>query len=156
MIAMAIACNPRLLIADEPTTALDVTIQAQILELMQKIQSELNMSVIIITHDLGVVGQVCDRVVVMYAGRIVESAPVEELFDSPKHPYTQGLLRSVPKLGDNVKDRIEPIEGAPPNLTALPSGCRFAPRCTQRFAQCNDEPQLKEVDASHMCSCWLY
>ncbi len=156
MIAMAIACNPRLLIADEPTTALDVTIQAQILELMQKIQSELNMSVIIITHDLGVVGQVCDRVIVMYAGRIVESAPVDELFDNPKHPYTQGLLRSVPKLGDNVKDRIEPIEGAPPNLTALPQGCRFAPRCTQRFAQCNDEPQLKEVDASHTCSCWLY
>ena len=156
MIAMAIACNPRLLIADEPTTALDVTIQAQILELMQKIQSELNMSVIIITHDLGVVGQVCDRVIVMYAGRVVESAPVDELFDNPKHPYTQGLLRSVPKLGDTVKDRIEPIEGAPPNLTALPPGCRFAPRCTQRFAQCNDEPQLKEVDASHTCSCWLY
>ena len=114
------------------------------------------MSVIIITHDLGVVGQVCDRVIVMYAGRVVESAPVDELFDNPKHPYTQGLLRSVPKLGDTVKDRIEPIEGAPPNLTALPPGCRFAPRCPQRFAQCNDEPELKEVDARHTCSCWLY
>lgn len=156
MIAMAIACNPRLLVADEPTTALDVTIQAQILELMQKIQAELNMSVVIITHDLGVVGEVCDRVIVMYAGRIVETAPVDELFENPKHPYTNGLLRSVPKMGENVKQRIEPIEGAPPNLTAMPPGCSFAPRCSHRTAQCDQEPQLKEVGADHDCSCWLY
>ena len=156
MIAMAIACNPKLLIADEPTTALDVTIQAQILELMQRLQSELGMSVIIITHDLGVVGEVCDRVIVMYAGEIVESAPVDELFDNPKHPYTQGLLRSVPKMGETVKERIAPIEGVPPDMTALPPGCRFAPRCTHRFAQCENDPPLKQVSADHACACYLY
>ena len=156
MIAMSIACRPKLLIADEPTTALDVTIQAQILELMQRLQSELGMSVIIITHDLGVVGEICDRVIVMYAGEIVESAHVDELFDNPKHPYTQGLLRSVPKMGETVKERIEPIEGAPPNLTALPPGCRFAPRCTHRFAQCEHDPPLKQVSADHACACHLY
>ncbi|MBM3262206.1 MAG: ABC transporter ATP-binding protein [candidate division Zixibacteria bacterium] len=156
MIAMAMACNPKLLIADEPTTALDVTIQAQILELMQKLQEELNMSVIIITHDLGVVSEVCDRVIVMYAGEIIESAPVDELFEHPKHPYTNGLLRSVPKLGPTVKQRIEPIEGVPPNLVGLPAGCRFAPRCANRLAQCIDSPPLKNVGTRHDCACWLY
>lgn len=156
MIAMAIACNPQLLIADEPTTALDVTIQAQILELIQQLKDELNMAVILITHDLGVVGQVCDRVIVMYAGEIVESAPVDELFENPKHPYTQGLLNSVPRLGAHVKKRIEPIEGAPPNLYALPPGCRFAPRCKHRFEMCNEDPPLKQAAANHDCACWLY
>ena len=156
MIAMAIACNPKLLIADEPTTALDVTIQAQILELMMKLQEEMNMSVVIITHDLGVVGEVCDRVIVMYAGRIIESGPVDALLDDPKHPYTHGLLQSVPKLGPAVKDRMEPIEGVPPNLIALPPGCRFAPRCSSRFDLCGDYPQLKDVAREHECACWLY
>lgn len=156
MIAMAMACNPRLLIADEPTTALDVTIQAQILELMKKLQEELNMSVIIITHDLGVVSEVCDRVIVMYAGQIIESSPVDELFDNPKHPYTNGLLRSVPKLGSNVKKRIEPIEGVPPNLVSLPTGCRFAPRCPSQFDKCQTSPRLKSVAPNHDCACWLY
>ena len=156
MIAMAIACNPKLLIADEPTTALDVTIQAQILELMMKLQEEMNMSVVIITHDLGVVGEVCDRVIVMYAGRIIESGPVDALLDDPKHPYTHGLLQSVPKLGPAVKDRMEPIEGVPPNLIALPPGCRFAPRCPSRFDLCGDYPQLKDVAREHECACWLY
>ncbi len=156
MIAMAIACNPKLLIADEPTTALDVTIQAQILELMMKLQEELNMSVVIITHDLGVVGEVCDRVNVMYAGQIIESGPVDTLLDDPKHPYTHGLLQSVPKLGPSVKDRMEPIDGVPPNLIALPPGCRFAPRCRSRFDRCEDDPLLKDVAREHECACWLY
>ena len=156
MIAMAIACDPKLLIADEPTTALDVTIQAQILELMMKLQEELNMSVVIITHDLGVVGEVCDRVNVMYAGQIIESGPVDTLLDDPKHPYTHGLLQSVPKLGPSVKDRMEPIDGVPPNLIALPPGCRFAPRCRSRFDRCEDDPLLKDVAREHECACWLY
>ena len=156
MIAMAIACNPKLLIADEPTTALDVTIQAQILELMMKLQEELNMSVVIITHDLGVVGEVCDRVIVMYAGRIIESGPVDTLLDDPKHPYTHGLLQSVPKLGPTVKERMEPIDGVPPNLIHLPAGCRFAPRCPSRFDLCGDDPELKDVAREHDCACWLY
>lgn len=156
MIAMAIACNPKLLIADEPTTALDVTIQAQILELLQKLQEELNMSVVIITHDLGVVGEICDRVIVMYAGHIIESGSVDALLDTPKHPYTDGLLKSVPKLGPSVKDRMSPIEGVPPNLISLPPGCRFAPRCPSRFEQCETDPLLKTLEQEHECACWLY
>lgn len=156
MIAMAIACNPKLLIADEPTTALDVTIQAQILELLQKLQEELNMSVVIITHDLGVVGEICDRVIVMYAGHIIESGSVDALLDTPKHPYTEGLLKSVPKLGPSVKDRMSPIEGVPPNLISLPPGCRFAPRCPSRFEQCETDPLLKTLEQEHECACWLY
>ena len=156
MIAMAIACNPKLLIADEPTTALDVTIQAQILELMMKLQDELNMSVVIITHDLGVVGEICDRVLVMYAGQIIESGSVDDLLNDPKHPYTHGLLQSVPKLGPTVKERMEPIHGVPPNMVALPPGCRFAPRCSKKFDKGNDEPILKDVGQNHECACWLY
>ena len=156
MIAMAMACNPKLLLADEPTTALDVTIQAQILELMKKLQEKLKMSVVLITHDLGIVGEVCDRVLVMYAGEIIESASVNDLFDNPKHPYTRGLLQSIPKLGPTVKDRMEPIDGAPPDLIAMPPGCRFAPRCPKKFDLCKDEPTLKEVGPNHKCACWLY
>jgi oligopeptide transport system ATP-binding protein len=156
MIAMAMACNPKLLLADEPTTALDVTIQAQILELMKKLQDKLKMSVVLITHDLGVVGEVCDRLLVMYAGEIIESASVDDLFDNPKHPYTRGLLHSVPKLGPTVKDRMKPIDGAPPDLIAMPPGCRFAPRCPKTFDLCKDEPTLKEVGPNHKCACWLY
>ena len=156
MIAMAMACNPKLLLADEPTTALDVTIQAQILELMKKLQEKLKMSVVLITHDLGIVGEVCDRVLVMYAGEIIESASVDDLFDNPKHPYTRGLLQSIPKLGPTVKDRMEPIDGAPPDLIAMPPGCRFAPRCPKKFDLCKDEPTLKEVGPNHKCACWLY
>ena len=156
MIAMAMACNPKLLLADEPTTALDVTIQAQILELMKKLQEKLKMSVVLITHDLGIVGEVCDRVLVMYAGEIIESASVDDLFDNPKHPYTRGLLQSVPKLGPTVKDRMKPIDGAPPDLIAMPPGCRFAPRCPKKFDLCKDEPTLKEVGPNHKCACWLY
>ena len=156
MIAMAMACNPKLLLADEPTTALDVTIQAQILELMKKLQEKLKMSVVLITHDLGIVGEVCDRVLVMYAGEIIESASVDDLFNNPKHPYSRGLLQSVPKLGPTVKDRMKPIDGAPPDLIAMPPGCRFAPRCPKKFDLCKDEPTLKEVGPNHKCACWLY
>jgi oligopeptide transport system ATP-binding protein len=129
MIAMALACNPDILIADEPTTALDVTIQAQILELLRDLQRDFNMSVILITHDLGVVAQVCHRVLVMYAGRIVEEASAKSLFADPRHPYTLGLLESVPRLDHDKKEKLHAIEGQPPDMTKLPPGCAFAPRC---------------------------
>ena len=140
MIAMALACDPKLLIADEPTTALDVTIQAQILELLNELRKTRELGVLLITHDLGVVAEVADRVAVMYTGRIVEESPVEELFARPKHPYTEGLLRSVPKL--TVADvaraqRLETIEGIVPSPTALPPGCHFAPRCSHRMPRCS-------------------
>lgn len=128
MIAMAMSCQPKLLIADEPTTALDVTIQAQILDLMKKIQEEKGMSILMITHDLGVVAEMCTRAIVMYAGEIVEEAPIDELFNAPQHPYTKGLIASVPKLGSGVKV-LPSIPGSVPDLSSLPSGCRFAPRC---------------------------
>ena len=142
MIAMALACNPKLLIADEPTTALDVTIQAQILELLNELRTTRELAVLLITHDLGVVAEVADRVAVMYTGRIVEESPVNELFARPKHPYTEGLLRSVPKLtADDVakKTRLETIEGVVPNPTQLPPGCHFAPRCPYRLPRCTEE-----------------
>ncbi len=129
MIAMALACNPDILIADEPTTALDVTIQAQILELLRKLQREFNMAVILITHDLGVVAQVCHRVIVMYAGRIVEEASAGSLFADPRHPYTLGLLESIPRLDQEKQERLHAIVGQPPDMTKLPPGCAFAPRC---------------------------
>ena len=141
MIAMALACNPKLLIADEPTTALDVTIQAQILELLNKLRKTRELAVLLITHDLGVVAEVADRVAVMYTGRIVEESPVEELFARPKHPYTEGLLRSVPKLtAEHVAkaERLETIEGVVPSPTDLPPGCHFAPRCPYRLARCTE------------------
>jgi peptide/nickel transport system ATP-binding protein len=160
MIAMALACNPKLLIADEPTTALDVTIQAQILELLDELRKQRELAVLLITHDLGVVAEVADRVAVMYTGRIVEESPVDELFARPKHPYTEGLLRSVPKLtSDDVirKERLETIEGVVPSPTDLPPGCHFAPRCVHRMPRCTEERiPLYELDGGVQVRCVLY
>lgn len=155
MIAMALSNNPQLLIADEPTTALDVTIQAQILDLMKKLQREDNSSILLITHDLGVVAEMCSRVIVMYAGKIVEEAPVEVLFANPTHPYTQGLIASVPKLGSGVKV-LPSIPGSVPDLASMPSGCRFAPRCKYATDKCrNQEPELVTIGENQKCRCWL-
>ena len=160
MIAMALALKPKLLIADEPTTALDVTIQAQILDLMRGLREQMGTSVILITHDLGVIAEMADRVAVMYAGRIVEQTDVETLFDKPLHPYTQGLLGSIPVLG-KVLDKLDVIPGSVPNLVNLPPGCRFAPRCRSRekfgMKICgHTEPELVEVIPGHTIRCWLY
>ena len=153
MIAMALVCEPRLLIADEPTTALDVTIQAQILELMRSLQQESGSAVILITHDLGVVAEVADEVLVMYAGRIVERAPVQLLFDEPQHPYTIGLLGSIPRL-DGDRDRLVSIEGQVPSPLRRPAGCRFADRCPFADQQCRAlEPALRAVGPSHLSAC---
>ena len=155
MIAMAMSCNPQLLIADEPTTALDVTIQAQILELMKKIQKEEGMSILLITHDLGVVAEMCTRVIVMYAGEIVEEAPVDVLFYQPAHPYTKGLIASVPKLGSGVKV-LPSIPGSVPDLSSLPEGCRFAPRCAFATERCRKEkPDLYPVGEGQRSRCFL-
>jgi peptide/nickel transport system ATP-binding protein len=158
MIAMALACRPALLIADEPTTALDVTIQAQILSLVLELQQELGMGLILITHDLGVVAQTAQRVIVMYAGKKVEEADVETLFASPKHPYTRGLMASipaVPSLGGNADVRLVEIPGMVPSLTKLPKGCAFAPRCELAIARCREEyPPLESVGADHLAACW--
>jgi oligopeptide/dipeptide ABC transporter ATP-binding protein len=160
MIAMALACVPELLIADEPTTALDVTIQAQILDLMRDLRREMGTSVILITHDLGVVAEMAERVAVMYAGEIVEQTDVNTLFDQPLHPYTQGLIGSIPILGE-IKERLDVIPGSVPNLVNLPPGCRFAPRCQARFKYnctiCAEvKPELEEVKPGHFVRCWLY
>jgi oligopeptide/dipeptide ABC transporter ATP-binding protein len=160
MIAMALASKPDLLIADEPTTALDVTIQAQILDLMRNLQREYNAAIILITHDLGVVAEMADRIAVMYAGQIVEEAPTAELFRDPKHPYTQGLIASIPVLGE-VKSELDVIPGNVPNLINLPPGCRFASRCRAREARglqiCTERiPELKPVGLQHSARCWLY
>ena len=160
MIAMALACVPELLIADEPTTALDVTIQAQILDLMRDLRREMGTSVILITHDLGVVAEMAERVAVMYAGEIVEQTDVNTLFDQPLHPYTQGLIGSIPVLGE-IKERLDVIPGSVPNLVNLPPGCRFAPRCQARFKYactiCAEiKPELEEVKPGHFVRCWLY
>ncbi len=160
MIAMALACVPELLIADEPTTALDVTIQAQILDLMRDLRSKMNTSVILITHDLGVVAEMAERVAVMYAGEIVEQADVNPLFEQPLHPYTQGLIGSIPVLGQ-LKERLDVIPGSVPNLVNLPPGCRFAPRCAARekfgLSICADvRPLLTESAPGHLVRCWLY
>ena len=160
MIAMALACLPELLIADEPTTALDVTIQAQILDLMRNLQTQMDTSVILITHDLGVVAEMCDRVDVMYAGRIVEEADVVELFENPKHPYTEALIGSTPVLGQAEKELVA-ISGSVPNLIDLPIGCKFAPRCKARVEHdleicTQQEPEVKEVAPGHKVRCWLY
>jgi oligopeptide/dipeptide ABC transporter ATP-binding protein len=158
MIAMALSCNPQLLIADEPTTALDVTIQAQILELLNELKAKLGMAVVLITHDLGVVADTAARVAVMYAGRVVEEAPVKELFTSPKHPYTQGLLNSIPRLEKaERRARLQAIPGMVPDLLDLPRGCKFQARCTKLFEPCSgEEPQLKEVASNHRVRCYLY
>jgi len=160
MIAMALSCSPSLLIADEPTTALDVTVQAQILDLMRDLRREMGTSVILITHDLGVVAEMAERVAVMYAGEIVEQAEVNALFDEPLHPYTQGLIGSIPVLGE-IKERLDVIPGSVPNLVNLPPGCRFAPRCQARFKYgctvCAEvKPDLMEVKQGHFVRCWLY
>jgi len=153
--AMALSCQPRLLIADEPTTALDVTIQAQFLQLLKSIQREFALSLIVVTHDLGIVAKVCDRVVVMYAGKIVENAPIREIFNTPKHPYTIALMISLPKMDQNLK-KLPSIEGQPPDLGDLPPGCGFAPRCPQVMEICKQEfPSESVLDQGHTMSCWL-
>jgi len=155
MIAMALSCNPKLLLADEPTTALDVTIQAQILEIMARLSRELGTAVIIITHNLGVVARYADRVNVMYAGRIIETASAKELYANPKHPYTVGLLKSVPRLDETRKEKLDPIEGSPPDLVRLPKGCAFYPRCKWHVDKCLEEvPPLMLVAEKHFAACW--
>jgi oligopeptide/dipeptide ABC transporter ATP-binding protein len=155
MIAMAVACRPKLLIADEPTTALDVTIQAQILNLLRELKRELGTSVVIITHDLGVIAQLADRVAVMYAGRIVEDAPVAEIFDAPRHPYTRALVASIPRLNE-WHERLPTIVGAPPRLRDEPHGCAFEPRCASRVPRCaHERPPLVELSAGHASACWV-
>jgi oligopeptide/dipeptide ABC transporter ATP-binding protein len=155
MIAMAMVCSPQLLIADEPTTALDVTIQAQILDLMRDLQRTENMAIMMITHDLGVVAEMCDRVMVMYAGQVVEETDVKTLFADPKHPYTRGLLASLPQLAGD-QDRLQSIPGQVPNPAHMPSGCRFAPRCPVKKARCETiQPELLETAPSHSCRCLL-
>ena len=155
MIAMALSCNPRILIADEPTTALDVTIEAQILDLIQQIQQDSDMALIMITHDLNVIGEVADHVIVMYLGKVVESAPVDEIFDAPKHPYTQGLLNSLPMIGRET--RLEPITGSVPGPHERPRGCAFAPRCPHVMERCRsqDPPSIAVGEVSAV-ACWLY
>ncbi len=156
MIAMALSCSPQLLIADEPTTALDVTIQAQIIELVKRLQKELGMAVVWITHDLGVVAGLCKRVLIMYAGNIIEQAPVEEIYANPRHPYTLGLLGSIPRLDAVRKSKLTPIEGLPPDLIDMPDACPFNPRCTWVQDICRQKkPQLRTVAPHHQIACWL-
>ena len=156
MIAMAIACDPKLLIADEPTTALDVTIQAQILELMTDLKDKINTSIILITHDLGVVANVCSRINVMYGGLIAETGTTRDIFYKPKHPYTWGLLRSIPNPKNLVKQRLIPINGTPPDLLKPPAGCPFASRCDYTMKICMTErPPMFEFDEVHKAACWL-
>ncbi len=156
MIAMALACNPRLLIADEPTTALDVTIQAQILDLMDQLQAKMDTAIIMITHDLGVVAETCRRVIVMYAGQIVEEAGVEALYNNPLHPYTEGLLRSIPSI-EGKRGRLHVIEGTVPNPLEWSQGCRFAPRCLYALDRCGQAPPLAVPgDSGHYVRCWRY
>jgi oligopeptide/dipeptide ABC transporter ATP-binding protein len=154
MIGMALACDPKLIIADEPTTALDVTIQAQILELMMELRERLGMSILLITHDLGVVAEMCDDVVVMYAGRVVERGPVASVFSSPQHPYTEALLQSIPVLGMTQKERLRVIRGVVPSPLDWPEGCRFAPRCDYAFERCEEQPPLFASDEGGS-ACWL-
>ncbi len=155
MIAMALSCNPCLLIADEPTTALDVTIEAQILELMKELQQKLKMSIMFITHDLEVIGEMSERVIVMYAGKVVERATVKDIFYDSKHPYTKGLLKSIPKIG--TKKTLVPIKGSVPDLHSLPKGCHFAPRCPYEMDVCGKkEPPVSLVGPHHEAKCWLY
>jgi len=159
MIAMALSCNPQLLIADEPTTALDVTIQAQILDLLSEMRERLGMAIMLITHDMGVVAETTHRVVVMYAGRVVEEASVEQLFGDPKHPYTQGLIRSIPRMdaAGGRKERLESIAGTVPSLLTPPPGCRFAPRCKFASEACTAAmPELREIEPGHKVACILY
>jgi oligopeptide/dipeptide ABC transporter ATP-binding protein len=157
MIAMALSCNPDVLIADEPTTALDVTIQAQILELLDRLREDFDSAVILITHDLGVVAEVANDIIVMYAGRVVEHGPKRQLFYDPQHPYTWGLLGSIPRLDRPKPKKLHSIEGMPPSLINLPQGCKFRPRCPHAFDKCQEEPELKNrvEDREHLDRCWL-
>jgi oligopeptide/dipeptide ABC transporter ATP-binding protein len=156
MIAMGLTTRPSLLIADEPTTALDVTIQAQILELLRKLDEEYSMATILITHNLGVVAGMCDRVVVMYAGRVVEQGPTEEIFAHPEHPYTWSLLRSIPRLDADRHEALKPIDGAPPDLARLPEGCKFHPRCPFAYERCLvEEPELLPIRDGRLSRCWV-
>lgn len=156
IIAIALACRPKLLIADEPTTALDVTIQAQILDLMKSIQKKTDTSIILITHDLGIVAGICDRVVVMYGGEIVETGTVDQIYKNPCHPYTQGLLRSVPRLDMDKEEELVPIYGTPPNLLNPPQGCSFCPRCDFAMRICQSTcPPTMQIDEKHEVACWL-
>jgi oligopeptide/dipeptide ABC transporter ATP-binding protein len=160
MIAMALACNPEILIADEPTTALDVTIQAQILELMMKLQEDFDTAIMMITHDLGVIAEIAKRVVVMYAGKVVEEGSTQAIFEDPKHPYTRGLLKSIPKLGERAsrgRQRLQEIAGIVPSLYDLPAGCRFVPRCPHVMEICRQEvPELIDLGDQHSVRCYLY
>jgi oligopeptide/dipeptide ABC transporter ATP-binding protein len=157
MLAMALACGPSILIADEPTTALDVTIQAQIMELVHSLKQQLHMSIIWITHDLGVVAGLADRVIVMYAGFIIEEATVDEIYESPMHPYTQALLEALPRVDKRRGQRLRSIPGAPPSLLVEPKGCPFAPRCSQTMERCLVEnPSLMLVSSGHKAACWLH
>ena len=160
MIAMALACNPEILIADEPTTALDVTIQAQILELMMKLQEDFDTAIMMITHDLGVIAEIAKRVVVMYAGKVVEEGSTQAIFEDPKHPYTRGLLKSIPKLGERAshgRQRLQEIAGIVPSLYELPAGCRFVPRCPHAMEICRQEiPELIDLGDQHSVRCYLY
>ncbi len=160
MIAMAMAVKPHILIADEPTTALDVTIQAQILSLMLELRKEIRSSLLLITHDMGVVAQMADRVVVMYAGQVLEQADTHELFQTPLHPYTQGLLKSMPRLRrqkNRISSRLSEIRGTVPRLTQHIAGCKFAERCDSAFARCREQqPALKDAGAGHLVRCWLH
>jgi oligopeptide/dipeptide ABC transporter ATP-binding protein len=157
MIAMALSCNPSILIADEPTTALDVTIQAQIVELIGRLKDDFNSAVIFITHDLGVIAEIADEIIVMYAGRVVEQGSKRDLFYDPQMPYTWGLLGSIPRLDRPRVERLHTIEGAPPSLINLPEGCKFRPRCPHAFEKCKEEPALeRRVEAAtHLDRCWL-
>ncbi|MDD2495944.1 MAG: ABC transporter ATP-binding protein [Tissierellia bacterium] len=156
VIAMALACNPKLIIADEPTTALDVTIQAQVLELMKELKEKFNTSILLITHDLGVVAEICDYVAIMYAGSAIEYANIERLFNNPLHPYTVGLFNSIPSLDEDV-DKLTVISGTPPDPSHLPMGCRFHPRCPHVMEKCKENfPQAIEVEEGHFVSCFLY
>jgi oligopeptide transport system ATP-binding protein len=157
MIAMALSCNPKLIIADEPTTALDVTIQAQILDLMRTLQSERDTGVIMITHSMGVVAGMADRVQVMYAGHIVEAASTEEIFGNPRHPYTVGLMKSIPRLDATLREKLEPIRGLPPDLIDLPDMCPFVPRCNFAREKCEQKrPPLLQVNEGHFSACWFW
>jgi len=156
MIAMALACEPDLLIADEPTTALDVTIQSQILELVADLQKQFNMAVILITHDLGVVAGMCSKINVMYAGKIIESGTADQVFYNPKHEYTKGLLTSIPNIADDDKTRLEPISGTPVDLLVMPEGCAFSPRCKNAMKIClSDKPEMQDFGEGHCASCWM-
>ena len=157
MISMALACEPKLLIADEPTTALDVTIQAQILEIMKGLKSSRNMSIVLITHDLGIVSDICDKIIIMYGGEIMEYGPIEALYSSPSHPYTKGLINSLPKIDEEVGTQLTPIEGSPVDLMHPPAGCPFASRCDKCMKVClTEKPPYFEMEPDHYSACWLH